>query len=346
MKRNHWLAAVGLGIGGGLFSGSLGFAQGPPATPVPDVSRPVTVTVTRTDQPGVLTPPGKLLIEPSLQYSNSSSNRVAFVGIAALPEIVVTIGVNEVREISRDSFIGALTFRLGLANRLEMEAKLPYVSRSDTTTYRALDAPTGAPNSVFDANGRGLGDIEAALRYQLNTGQGGRPYFIGNLRVKSHTGKNPFEVEIDPSAGLPTELPTGTGFWGVQPSLSVLYPSDPAVLFGNLSYLWNVRRDLGDPIGTINPADMIGVNFGMGFALNERASFSIGYDHSVVGKDQQNGITIPNAVMSQVGSLILGYSLRLNNRTSVNIALSAGLTEAAPDMQLTIRVPTCCVAIP
>jgi hypothetical protein len=303
----------------------------------------VTVTVTSTDQPGVLTPRGKLLIEPSLQYANSSSNRVAFVGIAALPEIVLTIAVNEVREINRDTFTGALALRLGVTNRLEVEAKLPYVSRSDTTTYRALDAPSGTPSSVFDAGGRGLGDVEAALRYQMNDGQGGQPYFIGNLRVKSHTGKNPFQVDIDPTADLPTELPTGSGFWGIQPSLSIIYPSDPAVLFGNVSYLWNVPRSLGETVGTINPGDMIGVNFGMGFALNERASFSIGYDHSVIGKDRRNGVQIPNAVISQVGSLLLGYSLRLSNKTSVNLALAAGLTEAAPDMQLTVRVPLCCM---
>jgi hypothetical protein len=308
----------------------------------------VTVSVTTTDQPGVLTAKGKLLIESSLQYANSSSNRVAFVGISPLPNIslVLTIGVNEVREINRDTFTGALAFRLGLTNRLEIETRLPYVSRSDTTTYRAtspLPGESNPRNTVFDAGGRDMGDVEAALRYQMNSGRQGRPYFIGNLRVKSHTGKNPFQVEIDPEAELPIELPTGSGFWGIQPSLSMIYPSDPAVLFSNVSYLWNVPRSLGESIGSINPGDVIGLNFGMGFALNERTSFSLGYDHSVVGKDRRNGVQIPNAVISQVGSLLLGYSLRLSPKTSVNLSLAAGLTESAPDVQLTVRVPMCCI---
>jgi hypothetical protein len=72
-----------------------------------------------------------------------------------------------------------------------------------------------------------------------------------------------------------------------------------------------VPRNLGETIGTVNPGDTIGINFGMGFALNERMSFSIGYDHSVIGKDRQNCIQIPNAMTAHVGSLLLGYSFRV-----------------------------------
>jgi len=36
--------------------------------------------------------------------------------------------------------------------------------------------------------------VEVGAHYQINHGQDGWPYFIGNLRYKSNTGKGPFEV--------------------------------------------------------------------------------------------------------------------------------------------------------
>jgi hypothetical protein len=320
-----------------LAAGSETSAQIAPATRTPDISRPVTVTTS--DQPGILTPPGKIAVEPSFQYANSSSHRVAILGYTVFPSI--TVGAIDVREVNRDTFIASVAARYGITNRMEVEAKLPYVFRNDSTISRPLLSPT-EEESVFGASGRGIGDLEASLRYQLNSGQGGQPYWIANLRLRSHTGENPFELPTDPATGLPKELATGSGFWGVQPSLSLIYPSDPAVLFGNVSYLWNIPRDMGEAFGEVNPGDAIGFNFGMGFGLNQTMSFSLGYDHSIFGKDRRSGAQAQNSIVTHVGSLLLGYSLRLGNKTSFNVSLSAGLTEAAPDVQITIRVPVCC----
>ena len=155
----------------------------------------------------------------------------------------------------------------------------------------------GTPTDlVRDSDGSGLGDVEAAIRYQIN-GRGPGPYWVANLRVKSRTGEDPFEVDRE-RLSVPdqdgnqvligevfTEQPTGSGFRAVQPSLSWVYPTDPAVLFGSVSYLWNLERDVGGDFGKIDPGDVIGVNFGLGFAINERTSFSLGYDHK---RDPEN----------------------------------------------------------
>ena len=42
------------------------------------------------DQPGILTPPGRFVLEPSVQYGYSSSNRVAQIGRASCRERVST----------------------------------------------------------------------------------------------------------------------------------------------------------------------------------------------------------------------------------------------------------------
>lgn len=301
------------------------------------------------EQPGVLTPRGKLTLEPSLQYSYSSSNRVALVGYTIIPAIL--IGVIDVREVKRSTWTATIAARYGVTNRFEIEARVPFVHRKDTTVGREVlqGSTTGA---VFEADGSGVGDVEATARLQLNDGGIDRPYFVASLRYKSRTGKDPFEVETSNSVqglrgGMQTELPTGSGFHALQPAVTVLFPSDPAVFFGTLSYLHNFKRenvvrrtDTGpEPLGTIFPGGVIGFNFGMGLALNERSSFSIGYDHASVGPTKQNGRRAPESVRVQLGTLLLGYSHRLGKDQTLNLSLGAGLTADTPDVTLTVRLP-------
>jgi hypothetical protein len=201
------------------------------------------------EQPGVLTPRGKMVLEPSLQFGYSSSNRVALVGYTIIPALL--IGLVDVREVKRNSFTGALTGRIGVSNRLEAELRIPYVHRSDSAVSRELFTGT-AVERVFDSKGRGLGDAEFAVRYQINDGGADQPYYIGGLRFKSRTGRDPFSVVTDcttrcvgenvSGTGLPLELPTGSGFYSLQPSLTWLFPSDPAVFFGSISYTHNFKR--------------------------------------------------------------------------------------------------------
>lgn len=295
-----------------------------------------------TDAVTVLTPPGRFVLEPSLQYAHSSDSRVTLVGFTIIPAL--TIGLIDVRSINRDLFIGALTGRYGVTDRLELEARVPWVYRSDSTVARPLATPA-ATDSAFDTSGSGLGDIEVAARYQITQRP---PFFIGSLRLKTRTGEGPFEVKtttIAPGLTVEDELPTGTGFYALQPGVTVLVPSDPAVFFGGLSYIWNIKRTINKPdlsgnrIGSVDPGDGINFNFGMGLAINERSSFSIGYDNTTFLKDQQNGRNVLNAEVRQLGSLLFGLSYRLTPRTSLNLTLGAGLTEEAPDVQIIARLP-------
>jgi hypothetical protein len=308
------------------------------------------------EQPGVLTPRGKLILEPSVQFGYSSSNRVALVGYTVIPALL--IGLVDVRETKRNTITAALTARTGLTNRLEAELKLPYVYRSDSAVSRELFTGTAAER-VFDTSGRAVGDAELALRYQLNAGGADSPYFIGGLRFKSRTGRDPFDVVTDctkrcigenvSGTGLPLTLPTGSGFYSAQPSLTWLLPSDPAVFFGSVSYLHNFkRRDVSrlvlggerEPIGEIAPGGVFGFNFGIGLALNDKASFSLGYDHNSIARTRQNGVPVPGSVRTQLGTLLLGYSYRLSEKRTLNVSVGAGLTRDTPDVSLTVRIPT------
>lgn len=306
------------------------------------------------DQPGVLTPQGKLVMEPSLQYGYSANDRVALVGYTIIPAIL--IGLIDVRQVKTTTAVATLTGRYGVSRRMEVEAKLPYVYIHSDTVSREIFTGS-AQDRVFNARGNGIGDVEITGRYQLNRGGADKPFYIAWLRYKSRTGKDLFEVTTDcvtrcvantTGTGLPLDLPTGSGFNAVQPGITWLYPSDPVVFFGSLSYLHNFKRSdvsrrvLGGEtefLGDIKAGDILGFNVGMGLALNEKAAISIGYDQSIVGKTKQDGQEVAGAVRTTLGTLLLGGTYRFSDRTSLNVALGVGVTRDTPDLTLTARLP-------
>ena len=303
------------------------------------------------DVGGVLTPKGRLTLEPSIGMTYSSVNRVAVEGFTVLPALLV--GIIDVVEADRDTYTARLTSRYGITNRFEAELTAPWVYRDDATKSREF--LTGAvEDSIYKAQGSGLGDIELGLRYQFRRKKPTSPFLVGNLRIKSDTGTDPFEIAtMSTLAGQPqftTELPTGSGFWSINPSLTFIYPTDPVVFFGNIGYLWTLEDDKGTSLdeegnvvgfGKVDPGDAIRASFGIGIGLNEYSSLSISYQ-----LDQFTRTTIATAVDPEIagsdvtiGKLLIGYSLRTPDGPPLNLAVGIGATDDAPDTDLTFRVP-------
>lgn len=306
------------------------------------------------DEPSALTPPGKFVVEPSLQMAYSSSDRVALVGYTIIPALL--IGLIDVRQVKTTTLTSTLAVRYGLAKRWELEARVPYVYSTSDTVSRELFTGTATDNA-FSSHGHGIGDVELTARYQISAGGVDKPFTIGWMRFKTRTGKDPFEVTTDcvtrcvsntTGTGLPLQQPTGSGFFAIQPGLTWLYPTDPAVFFGSISYLHNFeRKDVSltlvdgskQFLGDVKAGDIIGLNFGMGLALNEKAAFSIGFDQSIIGPTKQNGQRVPGSVRTILGTLLVGYSYRISPTTTVNLSVGAGLTRDTPDLTVTLRVP-------
>lgn len=295
------------------------------------------------EQSGVLTPRGHFVLEPSLEYQYTSNSQVALIGFTIIPAI--TVGYIDIQQVKQTTVIGALTGRYGITNRLELDVKVPYVYRNQQSVRRPVGTGSSS-NSVFDANGHDIGDTELALRYQFNQGGPSKPYFIGSLRAIFPTGRDPFQVPYN-SAGttlIQEELPTGSGFYGIQPGFTVIFPSDPAVFFGGVNYLYNFSRNVDTTIGTnyigdVQPGDQISANFGMGLALNDRSSVSLGYQHTFIEKTRYNGSIPSDATNTQLGQLLIGYSYTLTPKTSFNLSLGAGLTQDTPDVSISLRMP-------
>ncbi len=299
---------------------------------------------------GVLTPKGTLVFEPSIEYAHTSVDRFVFQGVEIVDTVL--IGIIDASQADREVVTAALGFRYGITDRFEMDVKFPWLYRNDNTTdFIPAAIPDDPPTENERSNTTtGLGDIEMGLHYQLNKGGPDQAFYIANLRVKSHTGEGPFDVSRDPVTGIETELPLGSGFWGVEPSLTVLLPSDPAVFYMNFGYLWNIKDDVNQTIldtyvGEVDPGDAIRASFGMGYGINERASFSIGYQHDfIMGTETELGDSPTNTEWTtgdrlDIGALSFGANYQVSDSTSVSLSVLAGVTEDAPDVRIILRIP-------
>jgi hypothetical protein len=312
---------------------------------IPDLPR------VSSDVGGVLTPKGRVVLEPSLSYSYSSVNRVAIEGFTILPALL--IGVIDVVEADRDTYSTGLSARIGLTNRLEMELKGSYIYRNDASRSREF-LTDSVEESIFNARGEGPGDWELGLRYQFARRKPTSPYVVGNLRFKAANGTDPFQIATQSAlTGGPqfsAELPTGSGFRSVSPSLTFIYPTDPVVFFGSLGYMWTEGEDKGVyydeegkaiGFGLVDPGDAVRMSLGLGLGLNDRSSFSISYQ-----LDRFSKTFIETAAQQQivgsdvtVGKLMFGYSLRMPSGAPLNLAFGIGTTGDASDTDLTFRMP-------
>lgn len=334
------LSALLGGAGSCLADTPAGNGQPTPVgeAPKPPDAPPATAQVF--DEPTALTPRGAFVFEPSVQYVHSTNNQVALVGYTVLPAL--TIGLIDIQRIESNLTTASLTARYGILPRLELELRAPFVDETTSTETRPL-ATASVTNSFFNASGSGIGDAELALRAQLNHLHGDNVVWLASVRFKSHTGSDVFQEPINPNSGLQTRLATGSGFYAVQPGFTFLMPSDPAVFFGGLAYTKSFARNVGYGYGYVNPGGIVDVTIGMGLALNERASFSMGYQESIVAQTTQTapatGRALARVGTLQLGTLRFGVTYRASGYAYVNFTLGIGVTRDTPDMEATARVP-------
>lgn len=310
------------------------------------------------DQGGILSRPGRLVIEPTVEYIRSDRNRFVFRGIE-IPQSVL-VGVFDINESRQDILTASAMVRFGLTNRFEISARLPWVYRKDTAVLVPLvqnPPQSGAGTINTSTHGSGLGDIEMQARYQLSDTRNGWPYMIAGVQVIAPTGSNPFGLPRS-ALGNAKKSATGSGFWAVQPSLTLLMPSDPATLFGVLGYTYNFGRDVDTRIGDaqidrVKPGGSPNATIGLGLSLNPRLSMSFAYAHNwqFATKSRIRPISIMNGIETlgepiisktrdlQIGRFLFGISYRATKRTTLDWIVEMGATNDAADLRTTLRVP-------
>jgi uncharacterized coiled-coil protein SlyX len=310
--------------------------EAPEAAPPPQLALPVGVNV--------LTPRHHFVFETGMVYQNASSDRLVFEGVEI--DAALLVGLIQDSKTANNSFTDTNTVRYGIANRLEIEGVVPIVERHDRVT--TLQTANSQLAQTYTLTGGGLGDVEGTLRYQITSGVNGAPIVIGNLRVKSDSGVGPFGVKFN-QFGTALSLPAGSGFWATEPSLTVVVPSDPVVIFGNIGYLYNFARTFNKTIfaptgattiGRVSPGNSIDGAVGFAFSANAKFSYSLGYKDSYFFPTETviNRLKVASTSL-QAGSLLLGASYRLTDRLSINANFEFGVTVDAPSDTITIRIP-------
>jgi hypothetical protein len=233
-------------------------------------------------QSGRVVPRGAVEVEPEINYFYSEPNGRR-----------------------RDTFISALTARLGLPWAAQVEVRVPYVAYD-----RLSDVDTSS----------GLGDIELALTKQVLSEREFVPALLIAGRWKTTSGK---------SEGV---LPTGTGTDALQASLTAVKAQDPLVLFGTIRYTANI------PSGERHPGDSVGGKLGTFLAATPDTSLLLDIDveSSFPGRFGQQEITGTDRL---AGIVELGLATVLSRTTLLNITTGIGFTSAAPDFRLTVSLP-------
>jgi hypothetical protein len=299
---------------------------------------------------GVLTPRHQLIVDPSLEYDYSSQNQLDLSGFTILPGI--TFGNIFIARVRENVLTASLGLRYGLTNRIEVNAKLPYVYEYGST----ITQPVGPNAQVLSpsAHNFSLGDAQLGASYQINSGNAGWPIFVGNFIFKSTTGVGPFSVPVytvnDTNGqylqGISKKLPTGSGFYSAEPSLTILYPTAPGVLFANLLYIKNLAstvdvQSLGGGPATptkLSPGDAVAATFGMGFALNDQTSLTLSYQQEHVFGAFANGKPIKGSDYD-FGSFNFGVGYEVSKRVSLNFGVAIGEGPNTPVAKLLFDIP-------
>lgn len=282
---------------------------------------------------GLLLPNGLMEVDNTASYFSASSDHLVVNGFALLPVLVV--GDITSQRLRRDIVIHSLTTRLGLPKQFQMDFTVPYGF--------VLNRTVDATNQETTASQFGLGDIQAGISRQLTVERGRVPDLLANLRFKSVTGTNSYDLES-------AETSLGTGFNSLQGSITAAKSSDPVVFFGNLLYTKSLPAHhtipVNDPsnpgitsaLGYFRPGDSFGFQLGSVLALNTETSVTLGWDQRFTRETRLNGNPLPASYLVE-GSLRIGTSYTYAPSRMIDLSFGVGLTPDTPNLQFSVGFP-------
>src|ERR1700722_6243770 len=282
---------------------------------------------------GLLLPSGTLEIDNTVSYFAAASDHVTVDGFALLPILVV--GDIKSKRTRQDYVLPTFTARLGLPHKFQLDFTVPY----GYELIRSVDAT----NKATTKSNFGLGDISAGISRQITSEHGRIPDLLANVRVKTTTGEDSFNLTS-------SEVALGTGFNAIQGNLTMAKSSDPVVFFGNLSYTANLpanhtvpSTDPAAPVGStmlarFNPGSTVGFQLGSILALNPETSMTLGWDQRFTRVTQENGLDIPASYLVE-GTLRLGTSYLYAPGRTVDLSFGVGLTPDTPNLQFSVGFP-------
>ncbi|WP_028634230.1 MULTISPECIES: transporter [Pseudomonas] len=297
---------------------------------------------------------GKFSLETGLTYTHYDTRALTLNGFLALDSIF--LGNINLDRIKADNWTLDLTARYNLAQRWQFDVNVPVIYRE--STYSSGGAGGAGPTTSDASVTRDpeIGDINVGVAYKFLDESESWPDAVATLRVKAPTGKDPYGIKLRQVAGndnlsVPESLPTGNGVWSITPGISLVKTFDPAVLFGSLSYTYNLQDSFSDISPQVNskvPGDVkLGdswqIGGGIAFALNEKMSMSFSVSDQIGRKskikpDGGDWQTVSNSDYN-AANFNIGMTFAASNNLTIVPNLSIGLTDDAPDFSFSLKFP-------
>ncbi|CAG4890932.1 DUF4813 domain-containing protein [Paraburkholderia gardini] len=296
----------------------------------------------------------KLTLDWGISDTYYDRRQLQLSGFLALDAIFlgnINLGQTKSHQVMAD-----LDTRYGLTDRMSVDVDVPYIYRHSDFI---VGGAGGAANSLSDAsvNSSAIGDVNFGIYYQFLKETNNLPDVVGSLRVKAPTGTSPFGIKVvqltpdNTNLVAPSKLPTGTGFWNITAGMSVLKTYDPVVLFGSVSYTYNIARsfaDISSVAGQTQPAtvklgDIVQFGGGVALAFSDKDSASISYTMAIEpsSKTKSPGGGYVSVPGSETTASVLNFGLNhvVNKHLTINGVVSVGLTPDAPNFVVGMRFP-------
>ena len=231
-------------------------------------------------------------------------------------------------QIGPDTFVGnidikqnrldaGLVFRHGLPWKAQFEASIPYRFVNDESTTTVDGSVVSSP----DRNGSDFGDLRLGLAKTLLHEVEGWPNLIGRITWDSSTGNKRDDG-----------LVLGSGFDEIEVSLTTLTRRDPMVFFGTFAYQHTFEDN------DIEPGDVYKLSLGTAVAVSPENSLTFSLNQNHFEKLELNGQNIEGSDLLS-SSFNIGLSTIIGPRTLLQLNVSIGLTEDAPDYGFEISLP-------
>lgn len=261
----------------------------------------------------VLLSPGTFEVEVDFNYRNSRNQyRLA------------QVGYFERSSYSARNFEVGLSLRGGLAERLEGWVRVPF------SYTRVEDVSTNA--WVRDDESYRFGDVSFGLQYLFHEETASIPAITASLSINAPTGQKEYrrieEEWLDP-------LDNGSGHWGISPGISFVRTTDPAIIYGGLSYTYYVPQTISGYY--IEPGWKLSSYLGVGFALNEKLSLGGRVGYSYVGELTAEHTEVKGSAFEPMDLSLVG-SYRIAEDMVVSPQVTYGLNSDSSNPSLSMRL--------
>ncbi|MDM3885861.1 hypothetical protein QSV36_09660 [Pseudomonas sp. BCRC 81390] len=297
---------------------------------------------------------GKFSFETGITYTHYDTRALVLNGFLALDSIF--LGSINLDRVKADNWTLDMTARYNLAQRWQFDINVPVVYRESTYSSGGAGGAGANTSDATVTRDPEIGDINVGIAYKFLDEDETWPDAVATLRIKAPTGKDPYGIKLREVPGndnlsVPESLPTGNGVWAITPGISLVKTFDPAVLFGSLSYTYNMQDSFSDISPQVNskvPGDVkLGdswqIGGGIAFALNEKMSMSFSVSDQFASKskikpDGGDWQSISNSDYN-AANFNIGMTFAATDNLTIVPNLSIGLTDDAPDFSFSLKFP-------